>query len=248
MGAEVATSSSFLWLWCQEVMSEKQPSLHGQGALTRTRTGLDDIVQLPDQPWNRLLLVQWGNNWPCLRHFAISILILGTTTSWLRHPLGRQTMGFCLPACFCFCFWCGWTVKSLVNLVQYCFCFIFWFLAPEACGVLAPWPGIKPAPPALESKVLTTGPPGRAQVSLFAPFSKMIWKLPTRIYQKVIPWDVPGGVAVPMQGTCLISGPEKSHVPWSNWTHVPQCLKPVSLEPVLLNERSLRPAARTGHN
>ena len=34
----------------RQVMSEKQPSLHGQGALTRTRAGLDDIVQLPDQP------------------------------------------------------------------------------------------------------------------------------------------------------------------------------------------------------
>ena len=31
----------------------------------------------------------------------------------------------------------------------------------EACGILAPWRGTKPTPPALEGKVLTTGPPGK---------------------------------------------------------------------------------------
>ena len=56
--------------------------------------------------------------------------------------------------------------KSLLNFLQYCFCFIFWFLAREACGVLAPQPGIKPAPPALESKVLTTGPPWKSYKAL----------------------------------------------------------------------------------
>ena len=37
---------------------------------------------------------------------------------------------------------------------------MFWVFGPEARGILAPWPGIEPAPPALEGKVLTTGPPG----------------------------------------------------------------------------------------
>ena len=50
--------------------------------------------------------------------------------------------------------------KSLLNLLQYCFCFMFWFFGREACGILAPRPGIKPTPPALEGEVLTTGPPG----------------------------------------------------------------------------------------
>ena len=31
-----------------------------------------------------------------------------------------------------------------------------------ACGILAPQPEIKPTPPALEGKVLTTGPPGKS--------------------------------------------------------------------------------------
>ena len=38
---------------------------------------------------------------------------------------------------------------------------MFWFFGREACGILAPWPGIKPAFPALEGEVLTTGLPGK---------------------------------------------------------------------------------------
>ena len=37
------------------------------------------------------------------------------------------------------------------------FCF---FGGHEACGILAPQPGIKPVLPTLEGEVLTTGPPG----------------------------------------------------------------------------------------
>ena len=40
--------------------------------------------------------------------------------------------------------------------------YVFGFLGCEACGILVPRPGIKPAPPALESEVLTTGPPGKS--------------------------------------------------------------------------------------
>ena len=38
------------------------------------------------------------------------------------------------------------------------------FFGPEACGILAPQPGIQPTPmpPVLERKVLTTGPPGKS--------------------------------------------------------------------------------------
>ena len=41
---------------------------------------------------------------------------------------------------------------------------MFWFLGREACGILAPRPGIEPAPPALEGQVLTTGPPGKSRL------------------------------------------------------------------------------------
>ena len=39
---------------------------------------------------------------------------------------------------------------------------MFWFFGPQACGILAPRPGIEPAPPALEGEVLTTGQPGKS--------------------------------------------------------------------------------------
>ena len=43
--------------------------------------------------------------------------------------------------------------KSLLNRLQYCFCFVVCFFGHEACGVLAPWLGIEPTPPALEGEV-----------------------------------------------------------------------------------------------
>ena len=39
---------------------------------------------------------------------------------------------------------------------------MFWCFGSKACGILAPQPGVEPAPPALEGKVLTTGPPGKS--------------------------------------------------------------------------------------
>ena len=45
---------------------------------------------------------------------------------------------------------------------------MFCFFGPEACGILAPWPGIEHSPPALEGEVLATGPPG---MSLHYPFN-----------------------------------------------------------------------------
>ena len=59
-----------------------------------------------------------------------------------------------------------WTTvfKSLLNLLQYCFCFILWLFGCEARGALATGPGIEPTPPALEGKVLTTGPPGKSLI------------------------------------------------------------------------------------
>ena len=55
-------------------------------------------------------------------------------------------------------FWMS--LKSLLNLLQHCFCFTFWFWGQEACGLLAPQPGIEHATPALEMQSLnhwTTG-------------------------------------------------------------------------------------------
>ena len=44
---------------------------------------------------------------------------------------------------------------------------MFWFFGQKACGILAPQPGIEPAPLALEGKVLTTGLPGKSPQSTY---------------------------------------------------------------------------------
>ena len=41
-------------------------------------------------------------------------------------------------------------------------CIFFFWLHPTACGILVPQPGIKLMPPALEGRVLTTGPLGKS--------------------------------------------------------------------------------------
>ena len=54
-----------------------------------------------------------------------------------------------------------WISYGIVSLF-----FTFWFFGCEAHGILVPHPGIKPAPPALEGKVLTTGLPRKSHLSL----------------------------------------------------------------------------------
>ena len=41
---------------------------------------------------------------------------------------------------------------------------MFWFAGRKACGILDHRPGIKPAPLAMESKVLTIGPPRKSSI------------------------------------------------------------------------------------
>ena len=60
-----------------------------------------------------------------------------------------------------FFFFLMWTIlKSLLNLLQHCFYFMVWIFRYKVCGILAPWLGIEPTPPALEGKDLTNGSPG----------------------------------------------------------------------------------------
>ena len=44
---------------------------------------------------------------------------------------------------------------------------MFGFFGHEACGILAPWPGIEPTPTALEGEVLAAEPPGKSLNFLF---------------------------------------------------------------------------------
>ena len=79
---------------------------------------------------------------------------------------------------------------------------MFWFFGHGACGILGPWPGIKPTPPALEGKVLTLdhqGSPYHFQLVFYScccqvtsVVSDSVWphrRQPTRLPR---PWDSPG--------------------------------------------------------
>ena len=57
---------------------------------------------------------------------------------------------------------CVWTIFEVLNLLQDCFCFSIF--GPEACQILVPWPGMEPAPPALEGDILITGLPGKSSL------------------------------------------------------------------------------------
>ena len=47
------------------------------------------------------------------------------------------------------------------------------FFGPETCRILAPQPGIKPAPPALAGKVLITGPPVKSLIFILVLISRV---------------------------------------------------------------------------
>ena len=62
---------------------------------------------------------------------------------------------------------------------------MFWCFGHEADGMLAPWPGIEPSPPALEGEVLTIGPPGKAWDQQLLIFGSLRTSIPTFPYISV---------------------------------------------------------------
>ena len=47
-----------------------------------------------------------------------------------------------------------WNLYFYVKPSNSCFCVFFFWLCCVACGILVPWPGIKPMPPTVESESL----------------------------------------------------------------------------------------------
>ena len=92
------------------------------------------------------------------KHF---LSLLQAPTSLINYSQLHHTFFF-------FYFWCRPFFFYLLNLLQHCFCYIpFVFFGHEACESSAPRPGIEPRPPALEGRVLTTGPPGKSLTHSF---------------------------------------------------------------------------------
>ena len=74
----------------------------------------------------------------------------------------RKLKVYCLTVkLYFFFFGYGPFLKSLLNLLHYCFCFIVLAFLATGMWDLSSRLGIKPARPALEGEVLTTGPPGK---------------------------------------------------------------------------------------
>ena len=71
--------------------------------------------------------------------------------------------GFAFIYCFKE-FFLMWTIfKVFIEFFTVLLMFyVFGFFGHEAGGILAPQPGIKPSPSAVESNILTTGPPGKS--------------------------------------------------------------------------------------
>ena len=69
---------------------------------------------------------------------------------------------------YIFLFFKDFLIWKIKKKILYWICYntpsILYFgsLSLEACVILAPRPGIEPAPPALEGEVITTGPPGKS--------------------------------------------------------------------------------------
>ena len=78
-----------------------------------------------------------------------------------RSPGGGR--GNPLQYSFFFYIFLMWTIfKVFIEFVSILFLFNVLVFGCKVYGILAPWPGIEPAPLALEGEVLTTGPPGKS--------------------------------------------------------------------------------------
>jgi len=94
--------------------------------------------------------------WPCLPALK--------QDPWEESNQAEQREHSSFFSVFFFFFWMWTILKVFIEFVSILLLFIFWFFGYEACGVLAPWPGMEPTPPALEGKVLNSRvPPGTSQ-------------------------------------------------------------------------------------
>ena len=90
-----------------------------------------------------------GGLWTIVSHSQI----------WLKQLSTHYYMLNMLPTFYFYCFkdfflFLMWTIFKVfiefVTILFIFFFFMFWFFGWKACGILAPWPGIKPVPSALE--------------------------------------------------------------------------------------------------
>ena len=114
----------------------------------------------------------------------------------MYYPFTKITyiLSFCLPqplfCCFAFkIFFLVWTIfKVFVEFVTVLLLFYVLVFDHEACEILVPRPGIKPAPPTLEGEVLTNGPPGKSlPAASLEQFLRAIWGTVSQTAALILP-------------------------------------------------------------
>ena len=101
----------------------------------------------------------WLKDRTCISCIGRRILdCWATRGAWLKPYLPFND--FLNRKSFTFLFIYLWGLYWICCNIASVLCFVFF--GPEACGILVPWPGIKPAPQELEGRVLTTGPAGKS--------------------------------------------------------------------------------------
>ena len=238
MGAEVVTSSFFLWLtvggWYHRSSHLSMDRQLWQGLEQALMTACGCRTN-PDTAYlwfsDGITDLVWGT-------FQSVFWYLELITSFLiKIPTQETVHAFLFVCLFAFVLFLMWmNCKVLSEFVT--ILLLFYVLVPCPRGMWNPCSLIRDqtctpciGKQSLNHWTIREVPCLLTWLYLF----KMIWKLPTRIYHKVISGDVPGGDSA--GDTCLVSGPEKSHVPWSKSTRVPQLLSPraSTTEPVCPN-------------
>ena len=87
-----------------------------------------------------------------------------------------------------------WTIfKVFIEFVTVLLLFYVLLFGCQACGILAPQPGINPEAPALEGGVLTTGLPGKSPMCIFGGGTDSMirqtgWRLRERPQEDIRHW------------------------------------------------------------
>ena len=109
-------------------------------------------VPPPGKPKTCGILVPWPGIEPGSLHWKCWVLTTRPPGTSLYST--RLSCLFFGPICY--------NIASVLCFVIFSLCLFF---GHEACEILAPQPGIEPVLPAMEGKVLTTGPPGKSLFS-----------------------------------------------------------------------------------
>ena len=121
----------------------------------------------------------------CGQHFVFSLLVLSAAfniylfiylfgcvgSSWWHVGSFVAVHGLFVAACGLLSSCGAWDPERVGSVVVACR-----LSCPAACGTLVPWPGIKPASPALEGGFLTIGPPGKSPQQLLIQPSTLLFE------------------------------------------------------------------------